>query len=216
MLKKSLLSLIALGVASASHAVIYQYDDGSSETDLSTSGPATFNVSYLTKFTAVTGGEVINSIDIVWGSRSNPNLDNGLSADVLLMSDPNNDGNPNDATVLASFTTTTVGVGSDNYNNYAISPTTFAAGQNFFAGAFIRDVATGSAWMGLDSNSVGQVDNSWWNVATPSPEGNYTPLSIFNLEFTPMVRANGSPVPEPATLSLLALGAAALLRRRRR
>ncbi len=206
-----------LGLSAASNAMVYLYDDGVSDTGLTTSGPAFMNVGYLTKFTTVAGGELVNSIDIVWGSRTIPNLPNGLSADVLLMSDPNNDGDPNDAAVLQSVTTVTTGVGSDTFNNYAITSTAFSVGQNFFAGVFIRNMPTGSAWMALDQNATGAAVNSWWNVVISSPVGSYNSLSIFgNPDFTAMTRVNASAVPEPATMSALAIGALALLRRRRK
>jgi hypothetical protein len=176
---------------------------------LVTSGPPTFNVAYLTQFTITPGATTLTSIDVVWGSRLNPNLPNGLSADVLLMSDPNGDGNPNDALVLQSFSTTTVNVGTDTFNNYAITPTTLAPGTNFFAGAFIRDVPTGSAWIPLDTNAIGLASKNWWNVVVSGPVGPYNPMSLFGPDFTIMTRVNA--VPEPATIAALAMGAAALV-----
>jgi|CXWL01.1.fsa_nt_gi hypothetical protein len=217
MKSKIFIAVGLLGLTSASNAMVYLYDDGVSETGLSTSGPAFMNVGYLTKFTTVAGGEIVNSIDIVWGVRTNPNLPNGLSADVLLMSDPNNDGDPNDAAVLAMVATTTVGVGSDTFNNYGITPTAFSVGQNFFAGVFIRSMPTGSAWMALDQNATGAAVNNWWNAAISGPVGSYNSLSIFgNPDFTAMTRVNASAVPEPATMVAIAVGALALLRRRRK
>ncbi len=207
--------MAALGLAAASQAFVYLYDDGVTDSNLSTSGPPTFNVGYLTQFSIVGGATTLTSIDIVWGARTFPNLPNGLSADVLLMSDPNGDGDPNDAAILRSVSTLTVGVGSDTFNNYAIAPLTLSPGTSFFAGAFIRDVPTGSAWMGIDDDATGQAVKNWWNVVIPSPVTSYIPLSIFgNPNYTAMTRVNA--VPEPATMTALALGTLALLRRRRK
>lgn len=213
MLKKAAFALTAVSLATVSPAFVYLYDDGVTDNQLTTSGPATFNVAYLTQYTIAPGGTTLTSIDIVWGSRTIPNLPNGLSADVLLMDDPNGDGNPNDATVLQAISATTINVGTDTFNNYALSPATMSVGTNFFVGAFIRNVPTGSAWVGLDDDAIGMAGRNWWNVVVPGPTGAYNQLSIFGNDFTLMTRANA--VPEPAGLCVLALGAAALVRRRR-
>src|SRR5258708_3946970 len=91
-------------------AYTYQYDDGTSEQGLSTSGPATYTALFITNYTIAAGAQTLTAIDIVWGAHSNPNLPNGLTADVLLLSDPNNDGDPTDDAILQSITTTTVNV----------------------------------------------------------------------------------------------------------
>jgi len=198
-----------------SFAYVYLYDDGVTDTSISTSGPATFNVAYLTQFTAVSGANTITSLDVVWGDRFAGNLPNGLSADVFLMSDPNGDGDPNDGALLQTVTTTTTNVGSDTFNSYGITATTINVGDNFFVGAFLRDVPTGSSWAGIDGNATGMASRNWWNVVVPSPVGSYIPLAVFGPDFTFMLRAN-SAVPEPATLAALGIGAAAMIRRRKR
>jgi hypothetical protein len=216
MLTRALIVCIAVVSAASASAFVYQYDDGVSDTPLTTSGPPTFNVIFLTQYTVAAGGEVLNSIDVVWGSRHQPNLPNGLSANVLLMSDPNGDGNPNDAAVLQSIAATTTNVGTDTFNNYALTPANMAPGTSFFAGAMIFNVPTGSAWVTLDDDAIGRSANNWWNVVISSPVGTHNPMTLFGPNYTAMVRVNASPVPEPASILALASGVSVLLRRRRR
>lgn len=206
----------ALGLSALALPYTYMYDDGVSDNNLTTGGPATYNAFFANQYTTVAGGEVIGAISVVWGSRLNPNLPNGLVADVLLLSDPNNDGNTSDAGILSSFTTVTMNVGTDTFNTYPIVPVTLAPGQNFFAAAFIHDAPNNSTWAGFDTNATGRASQAWWNVAVQNPIGNSDlTLSIFGFQdATWMIRAEA--VPEPATLAAVGLGVAAFLRRRRK
>lgn len=205
--------LTILAMAAGAHAFVYQWDNGTEATNLSTSGPPTFNVAYLVHYNIQAGGTTLNSISLRWGCTTNPNLPNGLAADVLLMSDPNGDGNPNDAAVLQLISTTTVNSGLPVFNTYNLTPQSFGVGTSFFVGALIHDVPTGSSWLQL-SQVPGTSSQNWWNVVVSSPVGSYNPMTIFGSDFTAMVRVNA--VPEPATLIALASGAAVLLRRRRK
>ena len=210
---------VTLGVVATlsafGHASFYQYDDGIQESQLSTSGPPTYNAIFLTHYVVAAGGEVLTSIDLVWGSVLTPNLPNGLNADVLLMSDPNGDGNPNDAAILQSIATTTVNSGTNIFNNFSLTGSTYSPGTSFFAGAFLHDVPNNSSWVGLDSNATGKAVENWWNVAIASPIGTHNSLGVFgNPDFTFLVRVNASPVPEPASLIVLGGAVVGLLRRR--
>src|SRR4051794_25918960 len=127
MFRRLSFSIAALAVASISSASFYQYDDGVSDESLSTSGSG-LDCIFLTQYTVAAGGQTVNSIDIVWGDRFAANLPNGFAVQVLLMSDPNQDGNPNDSTVLQAINTTTVNVGTDTFNTYAITPVTMSVG----------------------------------------------------------------------------------------
>ena len=92
--KTSLLLVLAAlaATASTSHAVVYSIDDGTAGAFVGvTNGTLTF----ANGFTAVAGGEVIQSIEIAWGLVAN-----GTSFTARLWSDPNGDGSPSDAVEL--------------------------------------------------------------------------------------------------------------------
>jgi hypothetical protein len=212
---KLLIGLAGLGLASASSASFYQLDDGVSDTSLSTSGSG-LNAIYITQYTVAAGGEMLTSIDIVWGDRFAVNMANGTPVQVLLLNDPNNDGNPNDSTVVQSISTTAINVGSDTFNNYAITPVTMAVGTSFFVGGFIPDMVSGTSWCAIDSNATGMGTRNFWQPQGIPGSTSYIGLDVFGANLTFMVRANASPVPEPATLAVLGIGAVVMIRRRKR
>ncbi|HTQ09133.1 MAG TPA: PEP-CTERM sorting domain-containing protein, partial [Fimbriimonadaceae bacterium] len=213
---------VVLGLAAGAGASFYQYDDGTSEGAL-TSGqiqPDFLVGQYLNQYTIASGGETLTSIDLVWGSHLDyegaaPIIPNGLAVQVLLLSDPNQDGDPSDAQVIQSIDTVTANVGSDTFNSYALNPVTMAVGTSFFVGAYIPSFPDGYQWAPLDFDATGKSANGWFAVAPAGLLGGYSSLSMFGTAMTFMVRADASPVPEPVTLAVLGVGVLALLRRRR-
>jgi MYXO-CTERM domain-containing protein len=204
------------GIAGIASASFYQLDDGVSESSLSTSG-SNLNVIFLTQYTVQAGGTTLTSIDLVWGDRFSANLANGTPTQVLLMSDPNNDGNPNDSTVIQAINTTAANVGTDTFNNYAITPVSMSVGTSFFVGGFIPNLVSGTAWAAVDTSAVGMAGRNFWQPQGLPGSTSYLPYSIFGTnDGTFMVRANATSVPEPASMTAVAVGALALLRRRRR
>ena len=58
---------------------------------------------WFNQFDVIPGQTTITSIEIAWGSPFLPSQIDGLPIKVGIWSDPNNDGNPSDAVLLASF-----------------------------------------------------------------------------------------------------------------
>jgi len=213
---------VALGLVAGAGASFYQYDDGTSEGALTsgTIGPDFLEGEYLNQYTIAPGGETLTSIDLVWGSRINyegaaPIIPNGLAVQVLLLSDPNQDGDPSDSQVIQEVDTVTANVGSDTFNDYALNPVTMAVGTSFFVGAYFPSFPDGYQWTPLDFDATGKSANGWFAVAPVGLLGGYSSLSMFGSDMTFMVRADASPVPEPLTLAVLGVGALASIRRRR-
>lgn len=114
-------------------SMTYAYDDGEKESNLNIT--AALDLAWMNQFTVEPGGEWVSAIEIVWG-----NTYPGQAAMVVLWADPNNDGHPGDARVIASAHTTTVNIQSNIYNTVPIPPTYVGeAGQSFFVGAFMPD-----------------------------------------------------------------------------
>jgi hypothetical protein len=212
----SILAFLAL--FAGAQAFTYKYDDGVSEDGLTTSGPPTYNPAFLTRYVVQPGAETLISVDVVWGARVNPNLPNGLSAEVWVIQDANNDGNPTNDPLVRSVGATTVSSGTDTFVSYSIAPLTLPVGSGFFVGALIYGAPNGSTWVAIDRNATGKATENWWFPTVGQHTGtNYISLSVFNFPnnaATFMARANA--VPEPATLAALGAGALALSRRRRR
>ena len=110
-----------------------QIDDGTREDSISlTSGGY---IAWLNHLAIEPGGEVIRGISLTWG-----NVSSGTPATVYLWDDPNRDGDPTDAVVLASAATSVENPETDVLTTGEIPPTPVGpAGTSFFAGAIMHD-----------------------------------------------------------------------------
>jgi hypothetical protein len=226
--------LAAFSIASAllaTHASAATYSIDSGSVSLGIGGevvPGTpWSGAVLNHFTAVAGSQIITSISVVFGYPADPGLSpSGLVAGdpftVGIWSDPNNDGNPNDAVLLGS-TNGTISI----FNNSTFQTTPLSVvlgvGQSFFAGVMVQNYGDKYP-MGV---SMGNSPTESWGAlvvgGTLNPNNLaganiLAPLQNFpNLTGIPavgLVRANG--VPEPTSTCLTAVAGIALLRRRRR
>ena len=197
-MKKAIQFALALAVflfASSSHAVVYALDDGSADFGLGIAPAMTFG----NRFTVVSGGEVITTISIAWYSG------NGVPVTVELWSDPNGDGNPNDAILLASVRGVISNASTDTFITYDI-PDVRLLLPSFFVGATIlsdsaHDLAAAGDSSAQCTSELARKRCRLFRIFTIEKWANW------------LVRANetGSPVPEPLPLALLGLGLASIV-----
>ena len=208
--KTSLLLVLAAlaATASTSHAVVYSIDDGTAGAFVGvTNGTLTF----ANGFTAVAGGEVIQSIEIAWGLVAN-----GTSFTARLWSDPNGDGSPSDAVELTSLSSTVSLANTNTFVLYNIPDVQLLPGDKFFVGGTITH-ASGEAPGAFDSGVPGTAQ-SWAQEGpdfTDSPANASTTFGIGDQ----LVRANGGPAAVPeggATALLLGLSLCGLAAARKR
>ena len=113
---------------------IYSIDDGSAEDAIGLTGGG--DVISLNSFTVVPGTEQIDSVSIAWGTPAFPDPSlNGLPYTVAIWSDPNGDGNPNDAALLATAGGVVSMQGTDTFIDTSISATITTL--KFFVGFLI-------------------------------------------------------------------------------
>lgn len=193
------LALGAVLVAPAS-AFVYMADDGVAELDhgLANGG----SMMWLTHFTVQPGGTILNQVLGAFGQ-----VPNGAAVTAHLWSDPNGDGNPDDALSLASGSSVTSNTLTNTFNAFTIPTIVRPVGTSFFVG-FRMSFAAGMAPARADLTNL---QGESWVVAGNNPN-NLGGAVQFDGNW--LVRANA--VPEPASVLALAAGAAALLRRRRK
>jgi hypothetical protein len=112
----------------------YAIDDGQIETNVGVT--AAVDMVWLNHFTVQPGAEWIGSVELVWG-----NTFAGQPGEVVLWSDPDGDGNPADAQVIAMAPTVSANTGTGLYNVVPVTPTYVGpAGTSFFVGVHFDDV----------------------------------------------------------------------------
>ena len=117
----------------------YVIDDGTAEDSVGLTAGGTF-VS-CNEFTVSGGNNVITSISIAWGTPAFPDPTlNGLTYTAVLWSDPNGDGSPTDAVVLAQANGVISQAGTDTFITTTIPPTMVTT-ANFFVGFLITSNA---------------------------------------------------------------------------
>jgi formylglycine-generating enzyme required for sulfatase activity len=146
----------------------YQWDDGTFVDQVGTTGGW---MAWLNQFSVEPGRATISAISLSYGFQLGATPLNGTPVTVYLWSDPNGDGDPSDAVVLASAQTVVSHEWSDFMNVVPITPTNVGLiGTNFFVGAIINvedeaypanyddsqaqsSIATQS-WIYTDGNSI--------------------------------------------------------------
>ena len=110
-------------------------DDGTAEDSIGLTSGGNFVA--VNSFPVSGGNNVITSISIAWGTPAFPDPTlNGLPYTVGLWSDPNGDGSPTDAVLLAQAPGIIAAAGTDTFITTTIPPTTVTT-TNFFVGFLI-------------------------------------------------------------------------------
>src|SRR6476659_3687536 len=117
----------------------YMIDDGTAEDSVGLTAGGSLVA--LNSFPVSGGNNVITSISIAWGTPlfPDPTL-NGLPYTAVLWSDPNGDGSPTDAVVLAQAPGVVSQAGTDTFITTVIPPTMVTT-ANFFVGFLITHAA---------------------------------------------------------------------------
>ena len=141
----------------------YVIDDGTAEDSVGLTSGGTFVA--CNEFTVSGGNNVITSISIAFGTPlfPDPTL-NGLPFTAALWSDPNGDGSPTDAVVLAMANGVISGAGTDTFVTVPIPPTMVTT-ANFFVGFLITHTA-GQFPAGFDESNP--IPNRSWVALTSS------------------------------------------------
>jgi hypothetical protein len=153
---------------------IYQYDDGTAESWLipglsgSDGQPEAI---FLEHFEVIPGQNVINSIAVAWGSEvgTPPDRLNGQPVTLGIWSDPNNDGQPDDAVLLGWVESVVSEANTDTFITYTFNrPVTISDGGFFlgFKTPAIRHAfahGRGDSFAGIDTTS--SAGEAWmvWN-----------------------------------------------------
>src|SRR6476659_4235129 len=117
----------------------YMIDDGTAEDSIGLTSGGTFVA--CNSFPVTGGNNVITSISIAWGTPAFPDPTlNGLPYTAVLWSDPNGDGSPTDAVVLAMAPGVISQQGTDTFITTAIPPTMVTT-ANFFVGFLVTHTA---------------------------------------------------------------------------
>ena len=133
--------------------LVYRRDDGTAEVYVSSDAP---NMAWIAQYTVLDGGERIKAIDVLHAA-----MPVGFPVDVYLWSDPNGDGNPSDARVLAHVATTIQFPDSNTYERVEV-PDVYVgeAGTSFFIGAIVHNFTLWQDFPGAKHNS-GATFTSW-------------------------------------------------------
>ena len=164
-------------------------DDGTAEDSIGLTAGGTF-VS-CNSFPVTGGNNVITSISIAWGTPAFPDPTlNGLAYTAVLWSDPNGDGSPTDAVVLAQAPGVISQQGTDTFITSVIPPTMVTT-PNFFVGFLVTHTA-GQFPAAFDESAP--IPNRSFIALTASINdlSGAAPIESFGLVGNWLIRADGN------------------------
>jgi hypothetical protein len=171
----------------------YMIDDGTAEDSIGLTLGG--NLLCLNSFPVSGGNNLITSISIAWGTPlfPDPSLD-GLSYTAVLWSDPNGDGSPTDAVVLAMAPGVVSMQGTNTFITTNIPPTLVTT-PNFFVG-FVINHAAGQFPAAFDEDAPTFSNRSWVSLAgNINNLSDAVPIESQGLVGNFLIRAEGEGVP---------------------
>jgi len=219
-------------LCSAAFAQTYSIDDGTAESGVGFgNGSSNSGAIWLNSFARNPSFSSIASVSIAFGAPGSGTPANGQSIQALLYNDPNGDGNPLDAVLLASVSGVISSIGTNTFVTFTFSSAVAITTSNFFVGfknfAF---TAGGSEQFvaGLDTTAPTFANRSFVSAKSDGSDPSTTNLSSntvngsiesFGLSGNWLIRANAvnqSTVPDTgSSMLLLAVAAAGLIGSRR-
>lgn len=209
-------AVVPLAVPSQA-SVVYSVDDGAAEYGVRSQ---VGDMVWLNAFTVAPGGERITEISVMFGTPSGSGLVGGETVTIVLWNDPNDDGNPSDAVVLASQSHTIVNFDIANEFDVVTLVTPTVVSGVFFVGVYANlpgiyvagqdgDAPIGSAsWLAV-SGSGGSIDLGDLGAA----DFLLSAADLVNkgLGGNWMIRATGTSITPPPDIAVAEPGAFALL-----
>ena len=167
--------------------VEYLVDDGTREGNYGATGIVDYI--WLNHFVVEPGGEWIAEIRVVLG-----NAFAGTPYQVALWDDPNGDGAPDDASVIATAPAIAANGNSNVFNATSIVPTFVGpAGTSFFAGVIYRDEFGNQFPVGVDTD-LPIAEQSWVAISPMVDPNNLSDAAIYGYLYVAnaLIRAYGS------------------------
>ena len=169
----------------------YFYDDGVQEGNLCVIGGSSTYAAWMNPFQVTGNNGLITAIEVVWG-YTYPDL----PAEVVVWSDPDNDGTPFDAQVLTrvSIRTAKIDNPADNTNVIPIPPTYVGPeGTSFFVGVSYFDLYNSGCFLPLDYSEPSS-QKGWFALSSTEIDLNdLSSATLYNtLPYDFLVRAVGS------------------------
>jgi hypothetical protein len=212
----ALAAVTALCAPHGAKAQTYQIDDGTAENGVGLqSAGATFMC--LNSFAVTPGNNTIISLSIAWGTPINPDPTlNGLTYTAVLWSDPNGDGLPQDAVVLATAPGVIAGASTNTFLLSPITPTTVLT-PNFFVG-FIITQATATQFPAAFDQTAPTFPNRSFAVIGSNINDLSGAITIESAGLVGnwLIRATAIPEPSTYALAIVGLGGLFLARRKAR
>ena len=148
-----------IGRIQSSKSEVFAIDDGSSEFASRIAGGG--DILWMNGFEAPESGQTITTISVAWAAWTNDNR----PATVLLYDDPDNDGHPANARLLAQNETFVTAQGSDRFIDVPIPPTKVEG--HFFVAALYRDQDQTEIVAPVDGDTP---SNSSWLFRNTTPQ----------------------------------------------
>jgi hypothetical protein len=164
------------------------FDDGNTEDSIGLTAGG--ELAWLNKMGSVGTNTTVSDISTAWGTVGGANIPPGQAASVHVWDDPNDDGNPNDAVLVASENTIVANPGTDQLQTVTLTTPVTVSGI-FFVGVVTSNVANQFAGP-IDGDGCGYRPSVSWIAGAPG-----TTLNTANLA------ANQIP---PQTLDTLNIG----------